>query len=243
METSQRGFAWLLILIVLGLVVIGGGAYFVMRQNAQTQTLAYQPQTNTPAQTFVATSTEGAFLAKCPSATPVVDGKGNSSGARESTGHVWVDPYQYWQPAKNNDFLQINDCGAEIDADPATFIALDQYYSKDAKHVWIIQNPSEEGALRSALISGADPSTFTLIPDPHSGDPEGVSDKYTKDMNHVYAYGQLINGAEVKTFTIDDPLATTSMKTYSFPCLVDAHDAHNKYYRGAVVSNTYCHGV
>ncbi len=57
MRSSQRGFIWFPILIVLGLIIVGAGTYFVIHQNATSQQTQNQQTTNTqPAQQTQATN-------------------------------------------------------------------------------------------------------------------------------------------------------------------------------------------
>lgn len=54
---SSRGFVWLpVLLIILGVLVLSGGAYFVVHQNSQPQTPISQEQTTTPPTTTTPTS-------------------------------------------------------------------------------------------------------------------------------------------------------------------------------------------
>jgi len=57
MKASQGGFLWLPILIVLGLIAISGGVYFVMHQNATPQQTQTQQATNAPGMRQASTPT------------------------------------------------------------------------------------------------------------------------------------------------------------------------------------------
>jgi hypothetical protein len=90
-------------------------------------------------------------------------------------------------------------CYPFIGADPATFVALDDNYSKDKTHVWYDGSPAANMLLAPKQIQGADPATFTLIPDPYGA--EGYTAVFTKDKNHVYNYSLILEGANPATFT------------------------------------------
>ena len=168
----------------------------------------------------------------CGLGTPIIDLQGDATVATKTTTHVYTELSDNGGPSSNNP------CGGYtlVGADPQTFVALDQFYGKDATGVWFIQNPwsGSEGGTDVYQIGEADAATFTLIPDsfragPWPHDPyEGFSPWYTKDKNHVYFYDQVVVGADPATFAVDDPPAGTSCDFY------DAHDALHYYYRGGL---------
>ena len=152
-------------------------------------------------------------LDNCQSAVPIVDMLGHPSGAIKSSAHV----YNY-------------SCDLFAGANPNTFTALSYFYGKDEHGVWILASPWDEWSYK-AQIKGADPETFTLIPDARvSGTSyyEGFSTNYTKDKNNVYFLGDIVHFADPETFTLDDPPAVAS-------CMFDAHDAHLKFYQGQMI--------
>jgi len=158
--------------------------------------------------------------ADCRSGKPVIDIEGNPSAASESATHVY-DPFCFVLP----------------EADPKTFVALDYYYGKDANGVWILDatGATDDGQLASEQLIGADPATFTLIPDledvgnNNGYENEAFSVMYTKDSKHVYYYDTPVLGADPSTFTIHDPPLRLGS------CFYDANDASNKYYYGRLV--------
>lgn len=140
----------------------------------------------------------------CASGTPIIDLQGNPTLATKTLTHVYAHPMD-GGPNPNNE------CGTYTlyGADPKTFVALDQFYGKDQNGVWFIADPSEEGSPYSYQILGADPATFTLIPDtrfPRNSIEEGFSEFYTTDKTHVFWLGQVLAGADPATFsTVNDP--------------------------------------
>ncbi len=105
MRSSQRGFAWLPILILLGLIVVGGGTYFVMHQNVNPQTLQNYPDisaTQPPAITFMALPTSiksggSATLSWSSPAAAYCTGTGFSTGSlaagnNQSQSSITVSP-------------------------------------------------------------------------------------------------------------------------------------------------------
>jgi hypothetical protein len=170
----------------------------------------------------------------------VIDQEGNPSLALKNSENVYANVYGVEPP------LTARDCPVIPNADPNTFVALDESYGEDANGVWLFSNPPEADDELQDLplqIAGADVKTFTLIPAPIDGfRPEPFSGLYTKDKNHVYVYGRVLARADPTTFVLDDPVSTASQPPFSFPCLVDAHDAAHKYYNGAELSDSYCVG-
>ncbi len=67
------------------------------------------------------------------------------------------------------------------DADPKTFVDLNENYSKDAHNVYY----------QYQIIPGADPNTIQVISDY----------EYAKDKNHVYDWGKVMTGVNPATFT------------------------------------------
>ena len=65
-------------------------------------------------------------------------------------------------------------------ADPATFVPLTWYYSRDAKSVYFFES----------IVSGADPATFEVLKEIY----------YGKDKKNVYHAREIILGADAKTF-------------------------------------------
>lgn len=116
-------------------------------------------------------------LTDCQSGKPVIDLEGNPSAAIESATNVY-DAY----------------CNLLIGATPSTFVALNYWYGKDSSTVWILQSPVDEPQSEAQAIEGADPATFTLIPNDNLDNSamypnEDFSLSYTKDKQHVYLNG------------------------------------------------------
>jgi hypothetical protein len=107
---------------------------------------------------------------------------------------------------------------------------LDYYYGKDAGGAWLLADPSGLGGLVPTKIAGVDTATFAMISDPKAfcGTSEPFSCMYTKDKNHVYAYGQAIDEADPIEFAIDDPPKVTT-------CQYDANESYQKYYLGSAI--------
>jgi DKNYY family len=202
-------------------IAIGAGIFFVYywifhpsQKESDEKFSAQQSATTTAATAPGSGPTSSTRSQDCQSAAPVIDLLGNPSAATKDTVHVYG---QY--------------CYALANANPNTFIALDYYYGKDANGVWLLADPTPYGVLIPAQIVGADPATFTLIPDRNynSGFPvEALSGIYTKDKNHVYVYGAIMAGADPDAFMIDDPPTITA-------CEFDANESYLKYYRGQMV--------
>jgi hypothetical protein len=114
-------------------------------------------------------------------------------------------------------------------ADPKTFLALSYYYKKDSTHVWVDSDVTGNDMIAPMLIAGADPATFSLIPDTGVRSDHGYSKEYTKDKDHVYLSGlEIVAGADPATFAVNDPPGAPWCQPY------DAYDAHH-FYRGAEI--------
>ena len=126
-------------------------------------------------------------LSDCEAAVPVIDVEGNQSAARKSATHVY-DGF----------------CNSLVGATPSSFVALDYWYGKDSTEVWLLSSPEDGTSYSAQIVAGADPATFTLIPDSSSGQfpNEQFSADYTKDKNHVYLDGLVVSGADPVIFTI-----------------------------------------
>jgi hypothetical protein len=180
------------------------------------------------------------ILPNCPATTTVIDVEGNSSLVLKTSTNVYANVYGVASP------LTAADCPVISNADSNTFVALNEFYGEDTNGVWLFSNPPEADDELQDLplqIVGADVKTFSLIAVPTDGfRPEPFSGLYTKDKNHVYVYGHILDGADPATFVLDDPVAATSEPPYTFPCLVDAHDRQHDYFNGAEISDSYCVG-
>src|SRR5438046_1326478 len=104
--------------------------------------------------------------ADCRHGSAVIDLQGKKTHATISATHVYVN---LWDGMISN-----NQCNTYTlpEADPATFVAMDQFYGKDAYSVWFIADPTDDGGPDSYQVFGADPSTFSLIPDHFLDDDE-----------------------------------------------------------------------
>jgi hypothetical protein len=213
---------------LLGHTYTAAGTYTAKLENSSGNVLG--------AVTITVTSSNAgqpSATADCQTGTPVIDLQGNPTIATKTATHVYT-AFSFDGALDPN-----NECGTHtlVGADPNTFVALDQFYGKDANGVWFIQNPwsGSEGSATFYQIPGADASTFSLIPDSFLAGPwpqnpnEGFSPWYTKDKNNVYFYGVVVAGADLATFAVDDPPAGTSCDFY------DAHDALHFYYRGSLL--------
>lgn len=80
-----------------------------------------------------------------------------------------------------------------LEADPATFVALDQIYSKDAKHVYLYED----------IIQNADPNSFVLL-----------TSEYAKDYAHVYFMGKVIPNIDKNTFVTLGNYAKDAVHVY-----------------------------
>lgn len=199
MNTSRGFISLILILIIIGLVVLGGGTYFVTHQN------------QTPVQEGVVTamdlgggySKEGNIIYFGGNSSPKV------SVSADPTTFVVLDKDNYLA----RDRQHIFSFGEVLaGADVNTFTTVGGPYWKDSSHVWSIGG---KGVL--AEISGADARTFAYV-----GLPADA-----KDANHTYGFdpkGYLkIDGvsssplaAEMRTkisATIDQSSLTTTSGT------------------------------
>lgn len=107
MKNLQKGFIGLpvLIAIILGIVVLGGGAYFVVRQNATPQTPLKQDQANTTKDTQTSANGQGGNQINIPSSGTTPDNKTLTLYKSESCGFEVSFPSQFvnWdQPANKN---------------------------------------------------------------------------------------------------------------------------------------------
>jgi hypothetical protein len=227
-------FKSVLVILVIAFTIAALGLFHVPIVK-NTETTSNVPQTTvSPAESSAPKPAESApvgagplpvdQLADCQYGRPLTDLQGNQTFAAMTVTHVYAHPMDSG-PIPNNE------CGTYtlVGADPKTFLALDQFYGKDANGVWFIADPSEEGSPKSYQIFGADPATFALIPDsffPRNSLEEGFSEFYTKDKHHVYWLGQVVVGADPATFAINDPYGGTSCQFY------DAHDGTRLYYKG-----------
>jgi hypothetical protein len=87
-------------------------------------------------------------------------------------------------------------------ADPATFVALNKVYGKDAYHVYGIFTDEENAPLP---IFGADLASFQVM-----------SGGYAKDVNYVYWDSRMVKGADPKTIISfgELPYAKDNSKVY-----------------------------
>lgn len=87
--------------------------------------------------------------------------------------------------------------------DPKTFMPIDTLYAKDSKKVYMNQkqiiSDSEDN-----FVTGADPATFIVLQEPSAsgGTYLGTESLYAKDARHVYFGGDVITGADPKTFQV-----------------------------------------
>jgi hypothetical protein len=178
------------------------------------------------------------LLNDCQSAVQIFDVSGNLANVWKSKAHVYYDydiagfefttppPLQCTTPGSSPPFvpgpLRLSLIPG---ADPTTFEVIDQIYAKDTKYVYMIENPREVGSPDHQVIEDADPETFSLIVDSNS--PTGYSNVYTKDSTHVFAFGEIIQSADPKTFK-------TLSSVQASLCSYTAEDA-NHYYNGEFV--------
>ena len=108
-------------------------------------------------------------------------------------------------------------------SDPATFVAVDGKYSKDAKHVYYSVFDSDKGAHKpfekTIIMAGADPATFVSLDKGYASDVRQAyykGDVLTKSVStfrlldrgyaiaddKVYYDGQLLKDADAATFVV-----------------------------------------
>lgn len=222
----------LLIVLMTGamcvLIYVRGGADFysllATRPSPRTSIEAIATTTivtgspQNPSTSTVSTTTSG--TQQCHDAPHVPDLAGHFSAARRNSEHV----FDYY-------------CHVLVGANPKTFMALDFFFGKDDRGVWMLANPSDEWDNFTPRIRGADPETFTLLR--HAGRTsiydEGYSDAYSKDVNHVYYFGQIVIGADPQSFVVDDAAPKESPTATKWD-VFDARDKNGRFYRGVLVT-------
>jgi hypothetical protein len=124
--------------------------------------------------------------------------------------------------AKDNKFLFYEDALIE-NSDPSTFKFLNNYYSKDNKNVYFVNNIEGSECLRPCIIEDADPKTFQFIEFDLSNNSENTF--YARDEKFIYYNNKKIENADLETFEIirTDP----KIKIYS-------KDKNNVYERGRI---------
>lgn len=108
-----------------------------------------------------------------------------------------IDGYDYWY-ATDKDHVFIR--GKLIhQLNPKTLNIINKNYAKDADTVWLTLQFDPAGE-----ILGADPATFVILPNQGSsaGTFASTGSEYTKDAQHVYFLGSLLEGADPKTFVV-----------------------------------------
>ncbi len=182
------GFS-ILIAIVLGLIVVGGGAYFVMQKNSPSPTLSDNtldnsqtlPTTNSQTQTTQQPNTQ-------TSATAPSTGRFQSLGLGQTIGAATAG---YTRDAAGIYTLGLNGRGPKVTgADSNTFEVNTAWpiYARDNTHVYVY----------GEIISGADPKTFVAVCG-YSMQLESFC-AYGKDTKSVYAYTQVVPNANPATF-------------------------------------------
>ena len=182
------GFS-ILIAIVLGLIVIGGGTYFVMQKNSPSPTLSDNtldnsqtlPTTNSQTQTTQQPNTQ-------TSATAPSTGGFQPLGLGQTIGAATAG---YTRDAAGIYTLGLNGRGPKVTgADSNTFEVNTAWpiYARDNTHVYVY----------GEVISGADPKTFVAVCG-YSMQLESFC-AYGKDTKSVYAYTQVVPNANSATF-------------------------------------------
>jgi hypothetical protein len=104
-------------------------------------------------------------------------------------------------------------CGDILkDADPHTFQILSYTYQRDKNHVWTIGKPCD-----------IDANSFKIL---NEGNVCNNNSLYATDKKYVYFQGEIINGADVKTF---------HLITSDAPCQTYGIDKNHIYYNNKIL--------
>lgn len=190
---NQRGFigVGLLISIVLGLIVVGGGAYYVAKQRSTSQTTSDNfdnaQTTTTTTNTQIQTNQQTTKQTSQTSGTALTGGF-QALGAGKT---ISATTNGYTRDANGIYTVRSNGRGRKVDgADSVSFQVNTTWpiYARDNNHVFVY----------GEVVSGADPNTFIALCG-HSMQLEAFC-AYGKDTKHVYAYTQIVPNADPATF-------------------------------------------
>lgn len=203
----QKGLIRLgaLIVIILGLIVIGGGAYYVIHQKATLHSTQ-----NLPEPPSMLSTTENATTSNPVSVQQKSNNVNQSAGTPGSTGtsSPFSGTRQVYFQGQGTPFYKDNMHVYSIfngtttleGVDPTSFEVVAYNYSGGADvSEWIAKDKNQVFYVgdSSGTFAGADPETFVAVLPP---DIDRVT-VFFKDKNHIYTFGGRIFDADVNTFT------------------------------------------
>ena len=155
---------------------------------------------------------------------------------------------------KDKNYVYNLEISEKLHADPITFSALSRMYAKDINNVYAYWYKPLIGSPTYKVID-ANPNTFQIF--------EGeYGDSFGRDQSHVYAFGEIIEGADPLSFQILPPVNShltyvkdvyavyayfneryskiNNADTLSFSLvegqeLYDAQDKNHKYVQGVII--------
>jgi hypothetical protein len=174
---TQKGIIslGLLIAIILGLLVVGGGAYYVGHQNAAPETTVYQDEANTPPVTQTTTRPP---INTNPQPKPVTQPTAATVGVSGMTKYTDTDfGFSFWYPSSDSvtnagEKIVVSGNGNEIDIQKVTSSDLSYkipvgacgtcepktYYFDTAQHLWMMSTSPRDNY---APASGGQPADIS----------------------------------------------------------------------------------
>lgn len=192
--------------IIIGVLIIGGGAYFLQKNN--------------PIPQFVSSPVNEPGVIK-------IDSEGRYT--KDATGHVYYlnheiigadaqtfsilplpvntapNSSKFVAATFSKDKNRIYGLGEPLSMEPAelsqpdlqTFSIIGYAYAKDKSHIYSIADYSSDYN-KVRIVNGADLKTFKEIISQYSGNLPGYA--YAKDISHVYFYNSILQGVDSETF-------------------------------------------
>jgi uncharacterized protein (UPF0333 family) len=207
MESSQRGFVWLPILTLLGLIVVGGGAYLVMQilhtSRGNDSITSTQTATNTGAAVPVTVLNQ--YYKK--DADQVYFNNVPIKGADSKKFVILNGKYA-------NDGRDFNYLGGAIvsELDDPTW-DVSSYEILSSKSASYARDKNHYYFNGVSITNAASSSSFYVM-----------NDNYAKDTRQVYYRFGIVNGADPLSFVL-----ASSQAVY------DAQDKNHKYLNGQIV--------
>ena len=262
--SSQRGAAGVMIAIIVGLLVIGGGGYWIFKGKNVAQT---KIATTTPESTDDASNASrsngrptiqrftGMRMQNPPSLLSIIPIDKNLS--KNQTAVFYKNSTSVGASSDASAYVQINIPNPQSlvriypnpssdQPAPGALPSSHPYipptnnntaYYSDTQNIYVLEDSSSSGGgVTLTIVQASDPDTFQLL-----------SDTYAKDSQHVYLITEIcdaqgvctqglviIQGADPATFQAFEP-SVVEQSDGTGTVTIDAIDIHNEYNNGIVV--------